>query len=624
MLKGIGKVCILVGFLFLGYLDLTGQNQNTADSLKSIYEAGIYSDSALRPLLWQISFNETNPDQKISFTDLLIAEASKDSSDNWLFRGYFQKGNAYRLKADYDLAFETYFKSLDNAVKLDNQEGIGAVYSALADTYSLIGNSRNAVAYYNQGIDVLRRTNDSIPLATALLNAGDEYFNSDKLDSALLYFNESGVIFYKVNYRIGQAYNLGNMGLVYAKQGKHELAEFNIGEASRVLDELGEHYSITEYQSYMVDIYVERGEYDKALEYAQIAYQIAVKEGFKELIQNTSLKLSELYEATGQFDEAYGYLINYISYRDSINAKGVIQQMADLQTKFEVSQKQLEVDLLNQEKRNQQIIGIALSLILVLSGVILIVLYRNNRHKIKTNKQLEALNHTKDRFFSIISHDLRGPVSAFHGISSIIKMHIRKKQYERLVEMTEDIDNSVDQLGGLLDNLLSWAVQQQGQFPYHPEKVSLIKLVNEVVDVFAARALVKRIELKTELVEDLALWVDTNSTMTIFRNLVSNAIKFTYEGGQVIISTRQEDLKALIEIKDSGVGIPDDKTRTLFELKDKKSTYGTTGEKGVGLGLQLVKEFATMNMGSIGVESIEGEGTTFSVLLPLAVDEKLA
>lgn len=614
--------------LFLGLIlvGLTGglfaQDQRIADSLKRAYNSTTYADSITFRLLRDIAFNESNPDEGIRFATMLIERAEAKPSDFWAYPGYFQQGNAHRLKGDFDKSFESYFKSLELARKLNNQQWIGNSNIAIADTYSLLDNHSNAMTYYNRGIEVLRSVKDSLALGSALINAGDEYYNNDQLDSALSYFEESGIIFDLLNYKAGQAYNLGNMGLVYGKEGRYELAEMSLKSASVLLEELGDYYPIAVYNYYLSEIYEERGEIGRAIQYSVLGYEIAHRVGLKNQVKDGAEKLATLYEQTGEMVNAYRYLKEYITYRDSINANEVIQQMADLRREYEVAQKQIEVDLLNQEKKNQQIIGVALVIIIALSVIVVIVLYRNNERKKQLNRELEMLNKTKDRFFSIISHDLRGPISAFYGISRMIRMFIKRERYEDLVKMTDEIDDSVASISTLLDNLLSWAVQQQGHFPYHPSRVNFHEMAENILHVFQPNAKAKNIDLKAEIPPDFYLNVDKNSTMTIFRNLTGNALKFTPEGGKVTLRATKKGEWAEIKVSDTGIGIPTAQQKEIFQMNEhKKSTYGTSGEKGLGLGLQLVNEFTQLNKGSIQLNSIEDEGTTFTILLPIDLNQ---
>lgn len=319
------------------------QNQQIADSLVRIYLKGGLSDSTKSQFLHDIAFYQTQPDSILRYANLLIEFASQNSDNSWLYKGYFQRGNAHRLKGDYDLAFKDYFKTLNYDIEIDFRKGIGTSYLVLADTYSSLGDSQNSVEFYKKAITELRASNDSIELATALLNAGDEYLNVLKPDSALLFFMESTFIFNKFKYQTGQAYGLGNMGLAYARQGYYELAEISLLEAISILSEIGDGYAICDYQLYMADVYLELNEFRLAREYSKRAFRIAVEEGYKEQIRDAAEKLSQAYGRLGRSALALEYLRTSNIFRDSLNNQGVIQRMAELRREFEVSQVRLEV-----------------------------------------------------------------------------------------------------------------------------------------------------------------------------------------------------------------------------------------------------------------------------------------
>ncbi|MBV6645792.1 MAG: tetratricopeptide repeat-containing sensor histidine kinase [Cyclobacteriaceae bacterium] len=617
------KAYILIGFLLSTTFGFS-QSQNRFDSLTMRYNSGRLDDKDKIAVLRKIAFMEKDPELKLKYSEELIELSNKFHDKSSLYKGYYQKGAALRLKGDLDEAIESYFICLELAQKLENQTSVGDSFLALGDVYNINGNHRNSKLYYNKAISILRATKDSVSLAAVLLNAGDEYFNANKMDTALIYFLEAQEICKLKNLKSYSAYNLGNIGLVYASQGKHMLAEKNINEAIEVLQELGDLYPIAVYLTYMADIYVERGDLSRALTYAHQSLQIGEDKGLKEQVRDGSKKLAQLYQKKEDFESAFLYQSQYIAYRDSINSEETIQKMADLRTEYEVAQKQAEVDLLEVQKRNQRLLVIGLAVFGFLTAIILAIIYRNNQQKHRINLilenqkiELESLNQTKDRFFSIISHDLRGPISAFHGISRMIKFLVTTKKTDDLLSLAEDIDQSVDRLSDLLDNLLTWAMQQQGHFPNVPEKVNLNELSEELVKTLANMAEGKSIMLQSQMDGDIDLWVDRNTTMTIIRNLVNNALKFTPEGGTVEVMGQVADGKAVVVVKDTGVGMPADKLDNLFKLQDKKSTYGTSGEKGLGLGLQLVYDFVQMNDGDIMVESEEGKGTAFEITLPL-------
>ena len=379
-----------MGFLSF-YSFSSAQDQTLSDSLTSLYNSGAFNLDDELVVLKGMAANETNPDRKLEFSEWLISKANLRSNWNFLHIGHLQKGNALRVKGDLGQALESYFKSMEFAKRANDKIGVGKVTISIADTYSEIGNSPNAQRYYNEGIKLLRNTDDSVSLATALLNAGDEYFNSKKYDSAILFFQESGPIFSKINYQIGTAYNLGNLGMVYAEQGKDDLAERNINKAIDILESLQDYYPIAVYLTYMSDIYVRQNDLRTALSYVNRSLALATRYGLKDQISEAFLKLAELNEKNGNLAQSYKYYKSHVAYRDSVKNLESIQVMADLRTDYEVAQKQIEVDL---QKKNKRIITWASAIALLLIGLLVLGLFRRYQFIKATNKLIEE---EKDR-----------------------------------------------------------------------------------------------------------------------------------------------------------------------------------------------------------------------------------
>lgn len=368
------------------------QDQKVADSLAIVYEQNILEDSTRLRLLKDLAFNEVKNLQKaVNYADELIRLSQEKNNLFFLSGGYLQKGYKKRLLGELEEAMDAFFKSADAAKLADFSEGEGAAFGAIADIYSISGNHANAMSYYHRAIEILRASNKSVSLASALMNAGDEFFHRNYFDSALVYFGESGLIFEEADYLIGKAYNLGNIGMVHANIGNNELAESNINEAVRILEELEDYYPISIYLTYMADIYIEKGDETTALSYAHRSLELGQVHGLKEQIRDANLKLSEIYELSGDIDESFMYYKSYIAYRDSVSNVATVQNIADLRTNFEVSQKQIEVDLLNQQKRNQRIVLISLFIIVVLGTIILVTLFWYYKKIQREEKRSETL-----------------------------------------------------------------------------------------------------------------------------------------------------------------------------------------------------------------------------------------
>ena len=384
--------CFLISFFCFVTYTASGQDQKVADSLKRIYQKDSLQDSLKLRLLKDLAFNETN-DYKLAvkYSEELINLAEQKRDNIYLYSGYFLKGNAEWSLGNLAEALNAYFKSGEIAQKANDHKREGNTYGAIANIYVVANNHTNARLYYKKAIATLRKSNDSIALASTILNSGDEYRTGKIYDSALLNFNEAGKIFERLDYSTGKAYTLGNIGMVYAAIGRTSLAEKNLNEAIRILQQSEDYYPICVYLISMCDIFLEKGDNQVAMNYALRSLQLAEQVGLKEQITSANLKLSELYEQAGNIAESFKYYKNYVAYRDSINNIKSVQKMADLRTDYEVSQKQVEVDLLNQQKKNQQTIEIALIVILTLTTVILVTLYWYYRTIKREKKRSESL-----------------------------------------------------------------------------------------------------------------------------------------------------------------------------------------------------------------------------------------
>lgn len=250
-------------------------------------------------------------------------------------------------------------------------------------------------------------------------------------------------------------------------------------------------------------------------------------------------------------------------------------------------------------------------------------LYRNiterkiNEQKLKENaEQLRELNATKDKFFTIIAHDLRNPFTNILGFSELIQEQIQEGDYESLEEFGQIIYDAAYRGMNLLQNLLTWARSQTGRIKYNPHHLDLVALINRNVDLKKESLENKNISIQLNLPNELHLDADEDMLDTVFRNLISNAIKFSYEGGAITIKAEVQNNYVLITVADQGMGMSEQHRQKLFKLEENVTTEGTQNERGTGLGLILCKEFIDYHQGTITVTSQRGQGTTFSIGLP--------
>lgn len=398
------KFCLILCCLPFHGSGVLAQDQRVADSLGIIYKEGRLAGNEKLELLRNLSFNELhNPALSLRYAEKLIGLAHGEDNQLYLHRGYLQKGNTLLRLGELEKALEAFFKSSEAALNAGYLAGEGSGYMAVADVYSLEGNQGNAELYYDKAIQLLRKTEDSVALATALLNTADFYLHGQQYDLALSYFEEAGAIFKEANHRNGLAYYLGGVGMVLAGQGKNEEAKTKLNEAIAMLEDLKDYYPIAVYLNTLSHIYAIDNDLDRAQQAAQKSLQLAKTYGLKDQISEANLQLSQLYEKKGNIQGAYKYFKDYITYRDSVNNLATVREMANLRTNHELSQKQVQVDLLEKESELQLIKEksqgkVMLAAIIALACVLIMAIGLLNRFLFirKTKRIIEAEKNRSD------------------------------------------------------------------------------------------------------------------------------------------------------------------------------------------------------------------------------------
>lgn len=389
IIKGI----YVLGFLLFALTPCFGQNKIVSDRLIKLYESGNYDIAQKLDLLDKIAQNNPDPDESLKYSDQLLKEAIAVDSIRYVYRGYRHQGNALKEKGNLSMALESYFKALDIGNERRDKREMGQLYTDIASVYAGMDNRKNVMQYYSNAIEILEGLDDNIGYAIALENLGDSYLEWGEPDSALVLFNKSGPIFKAQNRNQYLAYNLGNKGLAFAQKGQEIKAEENISEAIAILEELGDYRPITVYLTYMSDIYADKNDWDAAFGYSLRSLNLAKQYGLKAEMGDAYLKLSELYERTGYASASLNYYRNYIAYRDSVQNITSVQQMAEM----EVAQKQIELDLANQQKRTQKIVTISIGTALFLIFLLAVGLFRRNLYIKRTKTIIEKERDRSDR-----------------------------------------------------------------------------------------------------------------------------------------------------------------------------------------------------------------------------------
>ncbi len=546
------------------------------------------------------------------------------------------KGNLSTALSNFQLALP-FYESLNDSV------GIANVYNSIGIVYSKREDFERSLEFHRKAMEIQRLQGNLRGLAINHNNLGLTYKKMSDYTSAIEEYRIGLQIEKEIDFPILKGAILNNLGNVFELQEVYDSALYYQEESLKIGRSVGFNELIGWANKGIASVYSAYGNWDQAITYGTTGYEIGVKTNTQDLSKQSAEVLHKAYERKRDFQRAYLYLKLFKQHSDSLFNAETIKKTAALEYEFQneqsnrvqalelQAQEALYLSQINDQKkiRNSVIGGLALMIVLVS------VTWIGYLQKRKVNKELEGknriisdqaqnmerLNETKDRFFSIISHDLRGPVAVFQGFSFMVKTMLEEKKYEKLEKFSDEVGKVSKQMSELLDNLLNWALKQQGEFPYHPEVLNLKECVDENLDIFNSMATSKKIELNCEVLPTSTIWADKNSLMTIIRNLINNALKFTQPNGKIRISCGKDDDLIAIKFSDSGVGIPEEKLNSLFNFQENKASIGTEGERGVGLGLKLVHDFVKLNKGKIRVESEKEKGTTFTVLLPPAPDE---
>lgn len=569
--------------------------------------------------------NQLSPDSVIYYSDLLINNAQKCKNELYLAKGYFYKATGLKMNSQYTAALSNILICINSAKAQKNDFLAAAAMNEMGNIYAGQKNHDEAIKSYRKSINQIGVDNGTAILIAAYNNLAGEYIEIQKLDSALNYYNESNRLSLLNGDSISAAYAKGNSGGILAKQNNLDSACVCLTSACDFLKNTQSYGADLGFKVWLSYVYIKKKQYPQAIDHANEAIKLAIRYDQKVTICDAYEQLAEIYEKTEQFPKANFALKQYYAYRDSIVNTETITQMANLRTEFEVGQKQAELDAMAENERFKTLIAWILLVALSSVAVLLVIVYRhysrNKRLVVLLNDQkgeLELANATKDRFFSVISHDLRGPIGAIGNLVMLANDAMIEDQTTELRKLLTMMGDNSREVETLLNNLLHWSVGQRGAYQKHNAEVDFTHLVNNVISIYKPIAFAKGIQLAfVPHAEAHSVVTDPNSWAVIVRNLVNNAIKFTHTGGEVAITTCQHENRLVLKVSDTGIGMEAGAVENLFKSAVNQPQWGTNYEKGMGIGLSLVKDFVDINSGTIEVSSVYGEGTVFSVAIPV-------
>lgn len=451
----------------------------------------------------------------------------------------------------------------------------------------------------------------------------------------------------KVNSPANQALITYNLGALFYRQKRYKEAQEYIAKALQTNTKIGDMVGIERCYRVMGAICFDQKDYLQARKHYNTALQMAQSLKNPNTILGNYRNLYLTYwdwgyynKNIGDLDKALSYYQKYDKLKDSLYQIEITEKVLELEKQYESEKKNSQITLLEKENQHQQdqILmertrrNYMILVIILVTGTLAVFVYfvyyyrkinrllhtqsksiMEQKNQItEQNAQLQKLLNTQNRVFSIIAHDLRSPLVSIFNISSLIGYYIEDKEYVALEKTAEKMNQKIMKILGLTDNLLRWAQSQSESLEPAMMPLNIHEILEECLEIYRPIAADKSILIKYDQHEHVLVWADRNMLRTICRNLINNAIKFTHNNGQIKLWHESDGPLIRITVKDSGVGIDNDKLEQLFEINQEKISLDTSGEKSSGLGLSLCKEFVEAMHGRIWVESQKGAGSQFT------------
>lgn len=565
---------------------------------------------------------------------------------------YIALGNAYSNMFNYGKSLEFYQSALDVFIETDNLEGMGLAATNLGTNYSLLNDPGKAEYYFKKGIDYREKFGNIVELCYTRMYYYEfkikqgNYLQAESELTALLTYLEKTSVLNRNNSQYLEAMVLQAevfSFLAECDKSKGDLkAEFiQLQKAVKIYQSINDDLHLAIIYNRIGDRYLQTGQFTTTLDYADSAIKVAEK-SVALIEQANSLKLkADAYAGLGKSQAALEFFKAYKIINDSIYNSSVIQAISNADVLRKTMEKEKDILILSlkleqDRKLRLVILAIAMTFILMVLVFILILFRRYKKEKqvglllkeknLKIsdqannleilNQKLLLLNKSKDRFHTIIAHDLKSPVAAFYSIFELLHDSYDSVSEEERKSFIEMAYKEVERLMKLLDNLLTWSRIQGGHLTISKADFFMDDAIEEIVGSLTNMAELKNISFEMGQIEHLKVNADKEMITAVVRNLCTNAVKFTRSGQKIKIGMNRSNDILEVWVRDHGIGIPKNKLQGLFEIDSQIQRNGTNNEPGTGLGLQLCYEFIQLHNGKITVESEEGKGSCFTFEIP--------
>lgn len=560
---------------------------------------------------------------------LPLFEELRDSM--FLGRIYNNMAVAYWGLGDNIEALKRYHLSLEIRKDIKDQLGITRVLNNIGKIYQELGLYEEALKMHEEALAIASELNDSGTMAYSYSNLGDCYEHYKQLEKALATFQRGFEILknYDSESRSNSFFS-SSIGSIYTKMNQLDSALFYNKRAVDYAYRINNRNRIAVAQLKLGRTYLSVHQADSARKYISLSYQTSIEKGYSVLRKDNLFALAELEEYQGNTKKAFQHYKQASVLNDSIYNEDVVAKVAEVQVKYVTEQQHKENLLLRKNNEIQEVIIRQQRrftwILVVASAIILVILFfmtksrasikRLNQQLEKSEQNLKRANSDKDRFFTIIAHDLKSPFNGLMGITELLDSDYDNLSQNNIRELIGLLRKSSVNVVSLLEGLLQWAKTQLKNTHYDFDYFNIYPNSLRITESFAMSAEAKNIKIENTIPADISIYADAESFSTVLRNLISNAIKFTSENGLILVSAAKKGSEIIISVQDSGKGMSEEKISTLFSISEKVSEPGTNGEPGTGLGLIICKELVEKHQGKIWVESKPDVGSTFSFTMP--------
>jgi signal transduction histidine kinase/Tfp pilus assembly protein PilF len=541
---------------------------------------------------------------------------------------YNNLGNNLIALGRYGEALKYLMKGLQVRKQIGYTSGVVNSLMNLGNLYYYIGNQKKAESMYRECMRLAEQSGSFVNTGEIYNNIGALYFDKNKLDSAEYFFQKSFE-----SSRIIDDYEtilnaINNLAETKLKKRDFPGTLKLLSDAKKYIPEESNSESNIVIDAKFAQYFSEIGDVTRAIQSGNRALTKAKQIGAARLTLETEQLMAEVYAAAGRYQEAYMMQKSVKELSDSILNEKTIKSLSDFQYKYDIEQKEHEIDVLEkeqlyQEERNKKLtIAFTLSIFLLLVlAVALYVVYKNIQ-KQKHLKQLieeqrailEQHNEFKDKVFTIIAHDLRSPVASTLTMFNLLRSGIITDEQFR--EAQHDITNQIRNMSFLLDNLLNWAKKQmKGKLETIPTLVNVYKVIEQNSSLLQDVYYKKQITIRNQVSNTSHLTIDQDQFDFVVRNILANALKFSRDKGIVTISEQVTDNYYQLVFVDQGIGMDELTLEKLF-TPNTLIKHGANGEQGTGLGLNISREFIELNNGRIEVSSELGKGSILTIHFP--------